>query len=581
VDGDARRAPQPGLLLAIALAGIALGVGDFVLRLSSDHGGPEPGLQAALLAWITLSFVCSGLVAWWRRPESRLGPLMMIAGFLTSLSALSLLNEPLLFTVGVGLDLVPFPLFLHVFLAFPTGRLRNTGERLLVGAGYFAAVGLQIVALMLGGFSPDNVLAVTDAPAAAATLFDIQLLAIAAMALAGIAVLVARRRTSGPARRRSLALLIDSFMLALAMIALLGVTAVFAPEWSGSLTVQRVMFFTIGLAPLVFLIALLDERLGRSAVGELMVELHASPSPATLPEALGRALNDPSVRLAYWLPQFGSWADENGRAVRLPAADDGSRVATLIEHDGELTAALIHDPALSDERELLDGVAAAAAIALENGRLHAELQAGLDEVRGSRERVIEAEQQERKRLERNLHDGAQQRLIALRLELARLGTRLDDPESRARLDGAREEIAISLEELRDVARGLHPAVLSGHGLKVALESLAAGSTVPVRLTVGVDGRLDESLEVAAFYVVSEGLANVGKHAQAAGATVDVARLNGQLVVEVVDDGVGGADLDRGFGIRGLADRVEALGGRLQVWTPRGGGTRVRAELPCV
>lgn len=567
------------MLLAIALAGIVAGVGDFVLRLESDHGGPEPALQAALLAWITLSFVGSGLVAWWRRPESRLGPLMMIAGFLTSLSALSLLNEPLPFTIGVTLDLVPFPLFLHVFLAFPTGRLRNTGERVLVGAGYFAAVGLQIVALMLGGFSPDNVLAVTSAPTAAATLFDIQLLAIAAMALAGIAVLVARRRTAGPARRRSLSLLVDSFMLALAMIALLGVTAVFVPEWSGFLTVQRVMFFTIGLAPFVFLIALLDERLGRSAVGELMVELQVSPSPASLPDALGRALNDPSVRLAYWLPQFGSWADENGHAVRLPATDE-DRVATLIEREGEPTAALIHDPALSDERELLDGVSAAAAIALENGRLHAELQAGLDEVRGSRERVIEAEQKERKRLEQNLHDGAQQRLIALRLELARLGSHLVDAESRARIDSAREEISISLEELRDVARGLHPAVLSGHGLKVALESLAAGSAVPVRLKVSVDGRLDESLEVAAFYVVSEGLANVGKHAHAAGATVDVDRSNGQLVVEVADDGVGGADLDRGSGIRGLADRVEGLGGRLRVWTPRGGGTRVRAEMPC-
>jgi signal transduction histidine kinase len=567
------------VLLAIALAGIVAGVGNFVLRLESDHGGSEPALQAALLTWITISFVGSGLVAWWRRPESRLGPLMMIAGFLTSLSALSLLNEPLPFTIGVILDLVPFPLFLHVFLAFPTGRLRNTGERVLVGAGYFAAVGLQIVALMLGGFSPDNVLAVTSAPAAAATLFDVQLLAIAAMALAGIAVLVARRRTAGPARRRSLTLLVDSFVLALAMIALLGVTAVFTPEWSGFLTVQRVMFFTIGLAPLVFLVALLDERLGRSAVGELMVELQANPSPASLPDALGRALNDPSVRLAYWLPQFGSWADENGRAVSLPAAGH-DRVATSIEHEGEPMAALIHDPALSDERELLDGVSAAAAIALENGRLHAELQAGLDEVKGSRERVIEAEQRERKRLERNLHDGAQQRLIALRLELARLGTHIDDDESRARIDGARDEITITLEELRDVARGLHPAVLSGHGLKVALESLAAGSAVPVRLTVSVDGRLDESLEVAAFYVVSEGFANVGKHAKAAGARVNVGRSNGQLVVEVVDDGVGGADLDRGSGIRGLADRVEALGGRLRVWTPQGGGTRVRAELPC-
>jgi signal transduction histidine kinase len=139
---------------------------------------------------------------------------------------------------------------------------------------------------------------------------------------------------------------------------------------------------------------------------------------------------------------------------------------------------------------------------------------------------------------------------------------------------------LSLEELRDVAHGLHPAVVSGHGLEVALESLAAGAAVPVLLTVELEGRVNERLEVAAYYVVSESLANVGKHAEASSATVDVARANGTLVVEIVDDGVGGADSEGGTGLRGLADRVEALGGRLRVWTPRGGGTRVRAEMPC-
>jgi signal transduction histidine kinase len=157
---------------------------------------------------------------------------------------------------------------------------------------------------------------------------------------------------------------------------------------------------------------------------------------------------------------------------------------------------------------------------------------------------------------------------------------LDDADATMGLDEARREIALSLEELRDVASGLHPAVVSGHGLAVALESLAALAPVPVRLTVEIDGRVHERLEVAAYYVVSESLANIGKHAHATSATVDVARANGQLLVEVVDDGVGGADTERGSGLRGLADRVEALGGRLRVWTPRGGGTRVKAEIPC-
>ena len=136
-------------------------------------------------------------------------------------------------------------------------------------------------------------------------------------------------------------------------------------------------------------------------------------------------------------------------------------------------------------------------------------------------------------------------------------------------------------QLRDVAHGLHPAVLTGHGLQVALESVAARASVPVRLTVKLDGRLQERLEVAAYYVVSESLVNIAKHAHATSATIDVARANGHVVVEIVDDGIGGADTERGSGLRGLADRVEALGGRLRVWTPHGGGTRVKAEIPCV
>src|SRR5437763_428586 len=292
------------------------------------------------------------------------------------------------------------------------------------------------------------------------------------------------------------------------------------------------------------------------------------------------ATRDPSLALVYWLPDFGRWVDVDGVPVDLPARDSG-RAATLIDREGTSGAALIHDRSLADEPQLLDAVSAAAAIGLENGRLHAELRARLDELRGSRRRVIEAGQQERERLERDLHDGAQQRLIALSLELGLLEARLDgDQATKAGLGQARREIALSLEELRAIARGIHPAVVSGHGLAVALESLAARATVPVRLTVELDDRMPERLEVAAYYVVSESLANVAKHAHASSAIVEVAGASGQVVVEVVDDGVGGADTERGSGLRGLADRVEALGGRLRIWTPHGGGTRVRAEMPC-
>jgi signal transduction histidine kinase len=362
------------------------------------------------------------------------------------------------------------------------------------------------------------------------------------------------------------------------MIAFLFLSLAFGGPWVAQ--IRWAAFVALALAPVVFLTGLLQARLARSSLGELVVELHSDLGPSALRDSLARTLRDPSLELAYWLPEFGTYADVDGRPLDIDDLGRG-RAATLIERKGERVAAMLHDQSLQDEPELLAGVTAAAGIAVENGRLQAELRARLQELRGSRARVIDAGLKERQRLERDLHDGAQQRLIALSLELSRLEERLEgDPDAATRLDQARREIALSLEELRDVARGIHPAVLSGHGLHVALESIAARAPLPVRLTVEFEGRLQERLEVAAYYVVSESLTNIAKHAHATRATVDVGREDGQMVVEIVDDGIGGADTEVGSGLRGLADRVEALGGRLRVWTPRGGGTRVKAEIPC-
>ena len=575
--GPIRAPPKPAVLLAIALAGCAAAGFSVVSALTSDHVR-EPHAQAALIVWVILAYVLAGVIAWWRRPGIRLGPLMIAAGFGVFISMLGWSNVDLLRTIGQTLDFLPPILFLHVFLAYPSGRLEQPLERAIVAAAYVTGIGLGLVRMLLGGFGPDGMFQLTSEPSVADALLRVQLVSSAALAVAGIGVLVARRRGTGRPLRRSLALLHDSFAFALVMIAVLAMRH--ALGITGFETLQRITFFVVGLAPLAFLVGLLHARLARSAVGELLLELRADPAPRDLRDALARALRDPSLRLAYWLPQFRSWADLNGRAMELPSNGDG-RATTLINRDGERVAALLHDPALRDEPELLDAVGTAAGIALENGRLHAELRARLEELKGSRARIVEAGQNERRRLERNLHDGAQQRLIALSLELSLLEQRLEgDPEARVRLDQARREVATSLEELRDVARGIHPAVVSGHGLAVALEQLAARAPVPVRLNVQVAGRLPESLEVAAFYLVSESLANVGKHAKATAATVEVARTNGQVVVEVVDDGIGGADTELGSGLRGLADRVEALEGQLRVWSPKGGGTRLRAEIPC-
>jgi signal transduction histidine kinase len=398
------------------------------------------------------------------------------------------------------------------------------------------------------------------------------------MCLVAIGLLTNRRRHAGRPLRRPLALVVDSFVLGLAMLAVLFVFG--AMQWSHFVEIQRVTLVILGISPIAFGYALLDLRLARSAIGDLVIGLRSTSEPGDLRDALARALRDPSLELAYWLPEFETYADLEGHEVELPGPG-GPRAVTVIEREGEPVAALLHDPALLDEPELLDGVAAATSITLENARLQVELRARLEELRGSRARIVEAGHRERKRLERNLHDGAQQRLVATSLELALLEAQLaDDDEARARVARVRTEIAASLQELREIARGIHPAVVTGHGLAVALEQLAALSPVPVEVTIEVDDRLPEALEVAAYYLVSESLANVGKYAQATAATVDVARHDGVVTVEIVDDGIGGADSERGSGLRGLADRIETLGGRLRVWSAEGEGTRVRAEIPC-
>jgi PAS domain S-box-containing protein len=214
-------------------------------------------------------------------------------------------------------------------------------------------------------------------------------------------------------------------------------------------------------------------------------------------------------------------------------------------------------------------------------RLNAELHARLEELAASRARIVTAGDVERRRLERNLHDGAQQRLVTLSLALRLALSKLDsDPAAaRAALAEACDELAVALDELRELARGLHPAVLSERGLRAAVETLAGRAPVPVEIAEVSDERLPEPVEAAAYYVIAEALTNVTKYAQASAVRVRVAASDATVVVEVSDDGVGGADPAGGSGLRGLADRVEALGGSLEVVSPAGAGTFLRAEIP--
>jgi signal transduction histidine kinase len=255
---------------------------------------------------------------------------------------------------------------------------------------------------------------------------------------------------------------------------------------------------------------------------------------------------------------------------------------SVAERDGRKIAALVHDPALGEEPQLVQSVCAAAALALENERLQAELRAQLEELRASRARIVEAADQARRRIERNLHDGAQQRLVSISMALGLAQAKLQsDPAAAGAVFGeARQGLSTALEELRELSHGIHPAILTERGLMAALDELTLRAAVPVELAVADTDRLPERVEAAAYYVVSEALANVAKHAHATIARVRVQPAGGKVVIEVADDGIGGADAGRGSGLRGLTDRVEALGGRLWLSTPPGQGTIVSAEIPC-
>jgi signal transduction histidine kinase len=311
-----------------------------------------------------------------------------------------------------------------------------------------------------------------------------------------------------------------------------------------------------------------------------VIELERTP-PGRVRDALARVLGDPSLELALWLPDRQTYADGEGRRVELPEPGSG-RAVTLLGPAAAPVVALVHDPALLERRALLASAGAAARLALENERLQAQLRAQLAELRASRARMVSAGDEERRRLERDLHDGAQQRLLSLglALQLARAKLGPDADGAADLLAEADDELRAALDELRELARGIHPAVLTEQGLGPAVSSLADRSPVPVTIASLPERRLPAPAEAAAYFIVSEALANVAKYAHASSVRVNVAETNGGVLVDVDDDGVGGADPARGSGLRGLADRVHALDGQLTVDSPPGHGTHLHAAIPC-
>jgi signal transduction histidine kinase len=329
---------------------------------------------------------------------------------------------------------------------------------------------------------------------------------------------------------------------------------------------------------------LVDRRFNRARyeglrrVERYLVELRAGrAAPEATGEVLAEALGDPSVELFFWLPESDEYVDSSGRPALV--APDSRRDLTPVRRGSLRLGAVLHDHALSERPDLLESVIDAAGLAIEIARLRAEVARRLAEVEQSRSRIVTAGYVERRRLERDLHDGAQQRLVSIGLALRHIQGQLPAPSREAgELDATVAELAEAIKELRELARGVRPARLDD-GLGAALRELASRSAL--RTTVeATEERFEDHLETAAYFVASEALANAAKHARASQVSVTAARRNGTLRVCVRDDGVGGACPTEGSGLGGVTDRVAALGGSLTVDSPPGQGTIVTMELPC-
>jgi signal transduction histidine kinase len=567
--------------LAVWPALLALAAGTAALILASDVTD-TPGLTAVLTLLVGLSWSAIGLVQRLRRPANRLGSLMLLFGFVWFAGRWIYVNPPLLYTIGLFVGAVFFAVLGHALLAFPGGRLEGRLPRLVVTAGYvdtLVVVGIGNLFYEGAPGDPRN-LALVDANASLAdALKNVARGVGIALFLAVLVILARRWRRATPRWRHAFGL---AFWAGFAAVLSSAISILSRAPYRPLGWVDAVSYVIVAAVPLALTVDLLRGTLGRGAVAELVVQLGDTRAPGQLRDALARALHDPTLSLAYWLPEHRRYVDVDGRPVELPG-DDADTATTIVEREGSPVAALVHDATLRDEPELVEAVGAAAGLALENERLQADLRARLTELRASRARMVEATDAERRRLERNLHDGTQQRLVSISMALALAESKLQSEPDRARsiLEEARAGLGIALQELRELSQGIHPAVLTERGLQRALRELVYLAPMPIELDVPGDERLPEPVEAAAYYVVAEALANVAKYASASAVSVTVQRQNGIAVVEVADDGSGGADPAVGSGLRGLADRVEALGGTLVLDSPPGLGTRLRAEIPCV
>jgi signal transduction histidine kinase len=556
----------------VGLASVVFGNIGFVLNGWDRLGVPDATL--ALDVGVGLSSVVAGLLIWGKNPRNRIGQLLYLSGVTWSIPGLwSLAYSPatavpwwtMAWWARLALAVGPASgaLMIHVIFAYPSGRLSSPTSRIAVALGY-GAFAVQAGASLLGQSQPEPL---------TASIYVV-------LALAGVVTVSLRWYRAGRAARRVYGpVLIAGWLVATSGLLMEALTLTTGPLETQSEGPDRWVYLAFVTArlllPIGFLVGMTRSRFDRGEIADLVVALAEAEPARTLGDLLAKTLHDPTLKLAYRIPEREGFVDTIGRPVNVPV-ENALRSVTLVKSRDEDLGVIVHDPAVRDDPQLLDGAISVARMAIERERLAAQVRAQLEEVQASRARIVEAGDAARRQVERDLHDGAQQRLVALamKLELARANT----SGASALLDDATEELQTAISEVRDLARGVHPTILSEAGLGAAVEALVERAPVAVHINA-TDARYAPSTETTAYFVVAEALTNVARHADATEARVGIVEDQGMLIVTITDDGRGGARTASGSGLRGLADRVAAANGTFTVTSPVGGGTTVRAQLP--
>ena len=588
VDDQAGSLPAPaghGLSLlavgALTIVAILVAIGAELVSANHWQISARPSELALVIdGLLGLSLLLVGIVVWRALPGVAVGSLMYATGLAYFIGNLAASPVPVFHHLGNALPALWLVGLGVLVLAYPGDRLERPHDRLLVGAAlaWIVVTGAAFVtqlepARCLPDFCPANPFRIDLGTNLAPTISMVSTAGNAVL-LGLLAVQVMRRwRGATPSSRRTLTpLWLAAGVMAVAMAGGAAIELVLGDN-PASLAAR--------LLPIVVPVALgagvLRARIDQASVGDLVVRLGSHPADEELVQAVARAVGDPTLVLA--VPDAGGGlVDLRGQAIAQP---DAHRRITRVEAGNELLAVLIHDVGLDANPGLMRSVAAATRLALENRRLADTVQGQLEAVRASRARIVEASDAERGRIERNLHDGAQQRLVTLALRLRMIAGGAGDAGPRQAIDDAADELDRALAELRELARGIHPTGIVQGGLASAVEALAERTSLPVTVRILDRRRWPIGIEVAAYFVVAEALTNAVRHAHATRAEVTATERGGWLEISIADDGIGGADPGTGTGLGGLVDRLAALGGSLEVLSPPGGGTVVRGELPLV